>query len=150
MYREGKKIEFSKEYYIWIWEQQDERLTKKWINLFELPTWCSIPLFCNICITLNTSTCFEQYYAHPQEVKIDFLQHLVSSLSVSGRALHRLRADCSPLSTGALHGRSQRVTIPNAVEIQFWPPECSCDKETFSSPAFKYEAERLLPASGDV
>jgi hypothetical protein len=30
---------------------------------------------------------------------------------------------CSPLSTGALHGRSQSVTIPDAVEIQFWPPE---------------------------
>jgi hypothetical protein len=25
----------------------------------------------------------------------------------------------SPLSTGALHGRSQRVKIPDAVEIQF-------------------------------
>jgi hypothetical protein len=34
-----------------------------------------------------------------------------------------LRADCSPLSTGALLGRSQRVTIPDAVTIQFWPPE---------------------------
>jgi hypothetical protein len=33
--------------------------------------------------------------------------------------LHRLRADCSPLSTGALYGRSQRVTIPDAVKIQF-------------------------------
>jgi hypothetical protein len=33
---------------------------------------------------------------------------LVWSLSVSGRALH---------------GRSQRVTIPDAVEIQFGPPE---------------------------
>jgi hypothetical protein len=48
-----------------------------------------------MCITLNTSTCFEQYYAHPQEVKIVFQQHLVSSLSVSGRAV------LSPLSTGA-------------------------------------------------
>jgi hypothetical protein len=28
-----------------------------------------------------------------------------------------------PLSTGALYGRSQRVTIPDAVKIQFWPPE---------------------------
>jgi hypothetical protein len=27
--------------------------------------------------------------------------------------------DCSPLSTGALHGRSQTVTIPDAVETQF-------------------------------
>jgi hypothetical protein len=60
-------------------------------------------LFCNICITLNTSICFEQYYAHLQEVKIVFLQHLVSSLSVSDRAVHRLRADRSPLSTGALY-----------------------------------------------
>jgi hypothetical protein len=36
--------------------------------LFSLPTWCTISLLCNICITLNTSTstCFEQYYAHPQ------------------------------------------------------------------------------------
>jgi hypothetical protein len=32
-------------------------------------------------------------YAHPEEVKIVFLQHLVSSLSVSGRAVNRLRAD---------------------------------------------------------
>jgi hypothetical protein len=34
-----------------------------------------------------------------------------------------LRAGCSPLSTGALYGRSQRVTIPDAVKIQFLPPE---------------------------
>jgi hypothetical protein len=42
-----------------------------WITfliLFYLPTWCTVHLFCNICITLNTSTCFEQYYAHLQEV----------------------------------------------------------------------------------
>jgi len=30
-----------------------------------------------------------------------------------------LRADCSPLSTGILYGRLQRVTIPQAVIIQF-------------------------------
>jgi hypothetical protein len=34
---------------------------------------------------IKYSTCFEQYYAYLQEVKIVFLQHLVSSLSVSGR-----------------------------------------------------------------
>jgi hypothetical protein len=49
---------------------------------FYLPIWCAIPLLCNICITLNSPTCFGQYYAHLQEVKIVFLQHLVSSLSV--------------------------------------------------------------------
>ena len=30
-----------------------------------------------------------------------------------------LRADCSPLSTGILYGSLQRVTIPEAVVIQF-------------------------------
>jgi len=47
--------------------------------------------------------------------QIIILQHLVSSLSVSSYSVHRLRADCSPLSTGALN----RVTIPNAVTVQF-------------------------------
>jgi hypothetical protein len=50
------------------------------LSCFYLPTWCTICLFCNMCITLDTSTCFEHYYAHPQEVKIVFLKHLVSSL----------------------------------------------------------------------
>jgi hypothetical protein len=36
---------------------------------------------------------------------------------------NRFIAYCSPLSTGALHGRSQRVTIPDSVKIQFLPPE---------------------------
>ena len=49
--------------------------------------------------------------------QIVLLQPLVSSLSVNGRAVCRLRADCSPLSTGILYG--QRVTIPEAAIIQF-------------------------------
>jgi hypothetical protein len=40
-------------------------------------------------------------------------------LIFSGRTVHRLRAGCSPLSTGALYGRSQRVTIPDAVKYNF-------------------------------
>jgi len=51
--------------------------------------------------------------------QIVLLQHLVSSLSVNGRTVHWLRADCSPLSSGALNGCLQRVTIPDAVTIQF-------------------------------
>ena len=43
--------------------------------------------------------------------QIVLLQHLVSSLY----SLHRLRADCNPLLTGTLN----RVTIPDAVTIQF-------------------------------
>jgi len=38
------------------------------------------------------------------------LQHLVSSLSVSGHTVRRLRADCSPLSTGVLNGRLSEDT----------------------------------------
>ena len=42
----------------------------------------------------------------------------VISLSVNSRTVCRLRADCSPLSTGILYGRLQRVTIPEAVIVQ--------------------------------
>ena len=51
--------------------------------------------------------------------QIVLLQPLVSSPSVSSRTVCRLRADCSPLSTGILYGCLQRVTIPEAVVIQF-------------------------------
>ena len=46
-------------------------------------------------------------------------QPLVSSPSVSSRAVCRWRADRSPLSTRILYGCLQRVTIPEAVVIQF-------------------------------
>jgi len=36
--------------------------------------------------------------------QIVLLQHLVSSLTVSSYSVHRLTADCSPLSTGVLNG----------------------------------------------
>jgi hypothetical protein len=62
-------------------------------NLFLFTKDVQFLYSCNVCITLNTSTCFEQYYAHLQEVKIVFLQHLVSSLSLSDRIVHRLRAE---------------------------------------------------------
>jgi len=51
--------------------------------------------------------------------QIVLLQHLVLSLSVNSRTVRRLRADCSPHSTGILYGCLQRVTIPDAVIIQF-------------------------------
>ena len=52
--------------------------------------------------------------------QIVLLQPLVSSLFVNGRTVCRLRADCSPLSTDILYGCLQRVTIPEAVIIQFF------------------------------
>jgi len=51
--------------------------------------------------------------------QIVLLQPLVSSLPVNGLTVCRLRADCSPLLTGILYGCLQRVTIPEAVIIQF-------------------------------
>jgi len=42
-----------------------------------------------------------------------------SGIVTLGRTVRRLRADCSPLSTDILYGCLQRVTIPDAVIIQF-------------------------------
>jgi len=42
-----------------------------------------------------------------------------SGIVTLGRKVCRLRADLSPLSTGILYDRLQRVTIPDAVIIQF-------------------------------
>jgi len=61
----------------------------------------------------------------PSGGQIVLLQHLVSSLSVNGRTVSRLRADYSPLSTGILYCLLQRVTIPDAVIIQFVPLKMS-------------------------
>jgi len=44
---------------------------------------------------------------------------IASGIVTLGRTVCRLTADCSPLSTGILYGRLQRVTIPEAVVIQF-------------------------------
>jgi len=46
-------------------------------------------------------------------------QPLVSSPSVNSRTVCRWRADCITLSTYKLYGCLQRVTIPEAVVIQF-------------------------------
>jgi len=41
--------------------------------------------------------------------QIVLLQPLVSSVSVNGRIVCRMRADCSPLSIGVLYDRWQRL-----------------------------------------
>jgi hypothetical protein len=46
-------------------------------------------------------------------------QHLVSSLSVNGCTVCRMRETQSLLSSGILYSRLHRVTIPDAVLIQF-------------------------------
>jgi hypothetical protein len=64
---------------------------------------------------------FRASHAHLQE-DIVYLQYPVSSRTVYCHTLHRLRADCSPLLIGALHGSIQSVRIPDTANIQC-PPE---------------------------
>jgi len=49
---------------------------------------------------------------------LDLFQ-ITNLLHSSCRTVRRLRADCSTLSTGMLYSRLQRVTIADAVIIQF-------------------------------
>ena len=62
---------------------------------------------------LQSSTCFEQYLGG----QIVLTQHLVSSLSGSDRPVHGLRTNS--FLTCAPNGHFMRVTIPDAVLIQF-------------------------------
>jgi hypothetical protein len=73
------------------------------LNLFLLPTWCTIPLFCNICIILNTSTCIEQYYAHLQQVKIAFYRIWYR---------HALHCTARPLTESGPEG-SRKLRFPD-------------------------------------
>jgi len=68
---------------------------------------------------LKSSTCFEHYPAHLQEVYVVnvYVQSLVSSLSAGDCPVHRLRKNCSFL-TGAQDSHLQKVTIPEAAYIQ--------------------------------
>ena len=80
-----------------------------------------ILIYLHIIYLLKSSTCFEHYPAHLQEVYvvIVYMQPLISSLSLS----------CAPvkkeLLTGAQDSRLQRVTIPEAayIQLQRTPPE---------------------------
>jgi hypothetical protein len=67
---------------------------------------------------LKSSTCFEHYPAHLQEVYvvIAYMQPLVSSPSAVDCPVHRLRK--SYFLTDAQDSHLQRVTIPEAACIQ--------------------------------
>jgi len=67
---------------------------------------------------LKSSTCFEHYPAHLQEVYVVIVYRLplVSSLSVGECLVHRLRK--SSFLTGAQDSHLQTVTIPEAAYIQ--------------------------------
>jgi len=78
-----------------------------------------ILIYVHIIHLLKSSTCFEHYPAHLQDVYvvIVYMQPLVSSLSTGDCLVHQL--------TGAQDSHLQRVTIPEAAYIQLRrrPPE---------------------------
>jgi hypothetical protein len=71
-----------------------------------------IPIHLHIIHLLKSSTCFEHYPAHLQEVHVAlvYMQPLASSFSAGDRPVHRL--------TGAQNGHLQRVMKPEAAYIQ--------------------------------
>jgi len=89
------------------------------ITLFDLQLDAQILIYLYIIHLLKSSTCFEHYPAHPQEVHvvIVYMQPLVSSLSAGDCLVHRL--------TGAQGSHLQTVTIPQAAYVQLRrrPPE---------------------------
>jgi hypothetical protein len=76
---------------------------------------------------LKSSSCFERYPAHLQEVYvvIVYMQPLVSSFSAGDCPVHQLRKNCSSFLTGAQDSHLQRVTIPEAgyIHLRRRPPE---------------------------
>jgi len=61
-------------------------------------------------------TCFEQYHAHLQEVKLYCYSIWYRHSAIQSTGWERTQR--SPLSTGALNSCLQRVTIPDAVTVQ--------------------------------
>ena len=72
----------------------------------------------------KSSTCFEQYYAHPQEVKLYVYSNGIITLYEWSRwpCSTQVERELSSISTCVLYDHddhSQRVTIQYAVYIQF-------------------------------
>jgi hypothetical protein len=86
-----------------------------------------ILIYLHIIYLLKSSTYFEHYSAHLQEVfvVIVYMQPLVSSLSASDCPVNQLRKNSSSFLTGAQDSHLQRVTIPEAayIQLQRRPPE---------------------------
>jgi hypothetical protein len=85
------------------WNLQTRELYRWSVYITNLMHTCFI-LY--ICITLATSTCFEQYHAHLQEVQTVF--YSIWYVTLHERPCRALVE--SRLSTSARHGRSYRVT----------------------------------------
>ena len=95
----------------------DDWLTVYWLisNLMH-KVLIYLHIYLYIIHLLKSSTCFEHYPAHLQEVYvvIVYMQFLLSSLSTGDCLVHRL----SSFLTGAQDSHLQRVSIPGAAYIQ--------------------------------
>jgi len=84
-----------------------------------------ILIYLHIIHLLKSSTCFDHYFAHLQEVYlvIVYMHPLVLSLSAGDCLVDRLRRNS--FLTGAQESHLQRVTLPEAAYIQLRcrPPE---------------------------
>jgi len=80
------------------------------LNLSQWPTWCTNFLL-NL---LQSSTCFEQYLAHPQEVELYF--NAASGIVTLSKWLSgaQVEKELRSFSTFAPDGHLLRVTIPDA------------------------------------
>jgi len=90
------------------------------ITLFDLQFDAQILIYLHIIHLLKSSTCFELYSAHLQEVYvvIVFMQPLVLSLSAGDCPVHQLRKNFFSFLTGSQDSHLQRVTIPEAAYVQ--------------------------------
>jgi hypothetical protein len=97
------------------------------ITLFDLQLDAQNFIYLHVIHLLKSSTCFEHFPAHLQEVYVItvYTQPLVSSLSASDCLVHRLRKNCSSFLTGAQDSHLQTVTISETAYIQLRrrPPE---------------------------
>jgi hypothetical protein len=69
-------------------------------------------------VTLQSSTCFEHQHAHLQEDKL-YYHSIWYPHSLYRTVQYSMPDESSPLSTGILYSRLQRVTIQDGVIIQF-------------------------------
>jgi hypothetical protein len=97
------------------------------ITLVDLQFEAQIFIYLHIIHLLKSSTCFELYPAHLQEVYVVtvYMQPLVSSVSAGDCPVHRLRKKESFFLTGAQDSHLQKVTIPEAayIQLRLRPPE---------------------------
>jgi len=92
---------------------------------------------CFIISLLYASTCFKHYVLIIRRSKLYCTASGIVT-PIGGRPVHRLREDCSPLSTGAPDGHLQCDDTRCCI-IQFWPPDDEQHVEAYNKLIIKQE-----------